>query len=86
VQELHENEEYVEAEDEFDIKPPEPSNPNGEAGDALASARVDIVTRPPRAGSNMDVDDPDDDEEKLVALVGVSCSTQPLARTACATR
>lgn len=77
LQELHENEEYVEQEDEFDIKPPEPSYPDGAPGDVRASARIDIVTRAPRGGSDMEVDE-SDDEEKLVTLVGVSCSTTAL--------
>jgi hypothetical protein len=80
AQELHENEEYVEQEDEFDIKPPEPSNPDGAPGDALAFAHIDIVTRLPRAGSDMDVDEADEEEEELITLIGVSRSSQLLAR------
>lgn len=69
VQEIEENEEYVEDEDEFDINKRQ-SLARGDAEMTDVEAELDILAREPLEGS--DEEDAQDSEEPLRQLPGVS--------------
>jgi hypothetical protein len=71
LQELDENQEYVEAEDEFDINE-KPAAPAADA-DAAEDAEVDVITRERLLVFSSDEEDEGGSEEPLHWLPAVSC-------------
>jgi hypothetical protein len=71
LQELDENQEYVEAEDEFDINE-KPAAPAAD-GDAAEDAEVDVITRERLLVFSSDEEDEGGSEEPLHWLPAVSC-------------